>query len=117
MNPQLRRPLIAAMLSACLAAGAHTQAGAAEKFPSKPIRIIVSSAPGGGQDVTTRPVAQKLSENLGVSVVVDNRGGGSGVIAMDIARQAAPDGYTLLVGATTMILTGVTKRVAYDVRT
>ena len=117
MNQQLQRPLIAAVLSACLAAGAHAQTGAAEKFPSKPIRIIVSSAPGGGQDVTTRPVAQKLAENLGVSVVVDNRGGGSGVIAMDITRQATPDGYTLLVGATTMILTGVTKRVAYDVRT
>lgn len=86
-------------------------------YPSKPIRIIVSSAPGGGQDITTRPVAQKLSENLGTSVVVDNRGGGSGVIAMDITRLAAPDGYTLLVGATTMILTGVTKRVPYDVRT
>jgi tripartite-type tricarboxylate transporter receptor subunit TctC len=86
-------------------------------FPGKPIRIIVSSAPGGGQDITTRPVAQKLSENLGVSVVVDNRGGGSGVIAMDLARQAAPDGYTLLVGATTMILTSVSGRVPYDVRT
>lgn len=89
----------------------------ADGYPNKPIRIIVSSAPGGGQDITTRPVAQKLGENLGVSVVVDNRGGGSGVIAMDITKHAAPDGYTLLVGATTMILTSVTKRVPYDVRT
>ena len=89
----------------------------ANGYPSKPIRIIVSSAPGGGQDLTTRPVAQKLSERLGASVVVDNRGGGSGVIAMDITRQAAPDGYTLLVGATTMILTSVSGRVSYDVRT
>jgi len=107
-------------LAVCMAAGAHAQPGAAPatgKFPSKPIRIIVSSAPGGGQDVTTRPVAQKLGENLGVPVVVDNRGGGSGVIAMDITKQAAPDGYTLLVGATTMILTGVLKKVPYDVRT
>jgi tripartite-type tricarboxylate transporter receptor subunit TctC len=104
-------------LSVLVATAAHAQAGRAEKFPSKPIRIIVSSAPGGGQDVTTRPVAQKLGENLGVSVVVDNRGGGSGVIAMDITRQAAPDGHTLLVGATTMILVSVTRRVPYDVRT
>lgn len=85
-------------------------------FPNKPIRIIVSSAPGGGQDVTTRPVAQKLGENLGVSVVVDNRGGASGVIAMDLTRQAAPDGHTMLAGATTMILVGVTGVVPYDIR-
>ena len=85
-------------------------------YPQKPVRIIVSSAPGGGQDVTTRPVAQKLSESLGVSVVVDNRGGASGIIAMDVTRQAAPDGYTLLVGATSMILMGVTNKVPYDIR-
>ena len=86
-------------------------------YPQKPVRIIVSSAPGGGQDVTTRPVAQKLSESLSVPVVVDNRGGASGIIAMDVTRQAAPDGYTLLIGATSMILMGVTNKVPYDIRT
>lgn len=85
-------------------------------FPQKPLRIIVSSAPGGGQDLTTRPIARKLAESFGVPVVVDNRGGASGIIAMDVTRQAAPDGYTLLVGATTMILMGVTKQVSYDIR-
>jgi tripartite-type tricarboxylate transporter receptor subunit TctC len=85
-------------------------------YPQKPVRIIVSSAPGGGQDVTTRPVAQKLGESLGVPVVVDNRGGASGILAMDVTRQAAPDGYTLLVGATSMILMGVTHKVPYDIR-
>lgn len=90
--------------------------GGALGFPQKPLRIIVSSAPGGGQDLTTRPVAQKLAEALGVSVVVDNRGGASGIVAMDVTRQAAPDGYTLLVGATSMILMGVTNKVSYDIR-
>ena len=90
---------------------------AAGGFPQKPVRIIVSSAPGGGQDITTRPVAQKLAESLGVSVVVDNRGGASGIVAMDVTRLAAPDGYTLLVGATSMILMSVTKKVPYDLRT
>jgi len=111
--------LMAALACSCCAATAAAQQKPERLsggFPSKPIRIIVSSAPGGGQDITTRPVAHKLSENLGVSVVVDNRGGGSGVIAMDITRHAAPDGYTLLVGATTMILTSVSGRVSYDVR-
>jgi tripartite-type tricarboxylate transporter receptor subunit TctC len=85
-------------------------------FPQKPLRIIVSSAPGGGQDLTTRPIAQKLSETLGVPVVVDNRGGASGIIAMDVTRQASPDGYTLLAAATSMILMGVTHKVPYDIR-
>jgi tripartite-type tricarboxylate transporter receptor subunit TctC len=90
--------------------------GASGGFPDRPIRIIVSSAPGGGQDLTTRPVAVKLGESLGVTVVVDNRGGGSGVIAMDMTRQALPDGHTLMCAATTMILSGVTRKVQYDVR-
>jgi tripartite-type tricarboxylate transporter receptor subunit TctC len=112
--------LAAALACSCLigTAAAQQKPGSLPGgYPSKPIRIIVSSAPGGGQDITTRPVAQKLSESLGVSVVVDNRGGGSGAIAMDITRLAPPDGYTLMVGATSMILTGVSGRAPYDVRT
>jgi len=114
------RKLGALILLTCVSSSALAQqkpTRLSDGYPNKPIRIIVSSAPGGGQDITTRPVAQKLGESVGISVVVDNRGGGSGVIAMDITRHAAPDGYTLLVGATTMILTSVTKRVQYDVRT
>jgi tripartite-type tricarboxylate transporter receptor subunit TctC len=88
----------------------------AGNFPQKPLRIIVSSAPGGGQDLTVRPIAQQLAEQLGVAIVVDNRGGASGIIAMDLTRQSAPDGYTLLAGATSIILMGVTGKVAYDMR-
>ena len=107
----------AMLLAAAMSAQAQPTARAAGGFPQKPVRIIVSSAPGGGQDVTTRPVAQKLGESLAVPVVVDNRGGASGIIAMDVTRQAAPDGYTLLVGATSMILMSVTHKVPYDLRT
>src|SRR5687768_7023129 len=112
----LRLCATAVLALSAAAVNAQSVPRTADGFPSKPIRIIVSSAPGGGQDVTTRPVAQKLSENLGVSVVVDNRGGASGIIAMDVTRQAAPDGYTLMVGATSMILMAVTKKVSYDIR-
>lgn len=114
----LLRHAACAILFIIVAAVAQAQAPARVPggYPQKPVRIIVSSAPGGGQDVTTRPVAQKLSESLAVSVVVDNRGGASGIIAMDVTRQAAPDGYTLLVGATSMILMGVTGKVPYDIR-
>jgi tripartite-type tricarboxylate transporter receptor subunit TctC len=109
---------VAATLFAVIATSTVAQqTGRAASYPSKPVRVIVSSAPGGGQDVTTRPVAQKLGEAFGVSVVVDNRGGASGIIAMDITRQSPPDGYTLMVGATSMILMGVTGKVPYDIRT
>jgi tripartite-type tricarboxylate transporter receptor subunit TctC len=108
-----------ALAFACLSCAAVAQAQGTNPgstgFPQKPLRIIVSSAPGGGQDLTIRPIAQILGEKLGVPVVVDNRGGASGIIAMDVTRQAAPDGYTLLAGATSVILMGVTK-VPYDIR-
>ena len=102
-----------------ISAVCHAQAGVrgADVYPGKPLRIIVSSAAGGGQDITMRPVALKLGERLGVPVVVDNRGGAAGIIAMDLTRQAAPDGYTLLSAATSMILAGVTSKVDYDIRT
>jgi len=112
----LRLPTTAlALIYLSVSAFAQAQDSAAG-FPQKPLRIIVSSAPGGGQDLTTRPIAQKLSETLGVPVVVDNRGGASGIIAMDVTRQASPDGYTLLAAATSMILMGVTHKVPYDIR-
>ena len=110
------RTVVAVFLFGAMAAHAQAPVRLPGGYPQKPVRIIVSSAPGGGQDVTTRPVAQKLGEALGVSVVVDNRGGASGIIAMDVTRQAAPDGYTLLIGATSMILMGVTNKVPYDIR-
>jgi tripartite-type tricarboxylate transporter receptor subunit TctC len=69
---------------------------AAETFPSRPIRLIVPVPPGGGADFVARGYAQRLSESLGQQVVVDNRGGAAGIIAMDAVAKAAPDGYTLV---------------------
>ena len=66
-------------------------------YPVKPLRVLVGFQPGGGSDLLARLVAPKLTERLGQSVVVDNRSGAGGIIALEIAKEAPPDGYTLLV--------------------
>ena len=86
-------------------------------YPSRPIRIIVSSVAGGGLDLISRSVGQMLTERLGQSVIVDNRTGGGTVVATEIAAKAAPDGYTFFAGTDTLRVVGITKRVAFDVRT
>ena len=86
--------VIACALGACIAAVA-----AAQGYPSKPIRLIVGFAPGGGTDVLARALGQQLNELLGQPVTVDNRTGAGGIIATELGAKAAPDGYTLLVGS------------------
>jgi tripartite-type tricarboxylate transporter receptor subunit TctC len=71
---------------------------AAQQYPSKPIRLIVPFTPGGTTDILSRMVGQKLSESMGVQVVIDNRPGAAGNIGAELAAKAAPDGYTLLMG-------------------
>jgi len=83
-----------------LAAVAAVYCGAApaqQAYPVKPIRMIVPTAPGGGTDLLARVLAQKLTENLGQQVIVDNRGGGGTTIGAAAAAKSPPDGYTILV--------------------
>lgn len=72
------------------------EALAQDSYPSRPIRIIVPTAPGGGSDVSARLVAQELNKHWGQSVVVENRAGAGTILGTDIVAKAAPDGYTLL---------------------
>lgn len=75
-------------------------ADAVKDYPSRPVRLIVPNAPGSSVDTLTRIVANKLGEVLGQQVVVDNRAGAGGIIGMEIAKDAAPDGYTLIAATT-----------------
>jgi tripartite-type tricarboxylate transporter receptor subunit TctC len=89
---------------------------AAQAFPNKPIRWILPYPPGGGSDTIARPVARKLSENIGQQVVVDNRGGAGGNIGMEVAARAAPDGYTIVMGLTAQLAVNpaLYQKIPYD---
>ncbi len=97
MNTVLRAALVA--LALCSQAGQFGQAWAqgAASFPNKPIRIIVPFPPGGPSDVQARLIGQKMSENWGQQVIIDNRPGANTIIGAEAVAKAAPDGYTLLV--------------------
>ena len=84
-------------------------------YPTRPIRIIVPTSPPGGADVVARVMAQPLSERLGQQVVVENRAGASTMIGGEAAARAAPDGYTLVMGISTLAINPATfKKVPYD---
>ena len=83
-------------------------------YPTKPIRLIVSSGAGGGLDFVSRLVGTAMSESLGQSVVVDNRAGASGSIAADITSMAPPDGYTLMSLSASLVAYGIVNKTRYD---
>ena len=95
---------------ALLGLGAAQALCAAELFPTRPIRIIVNTAPGGLTDVETRLVGQKMAEKLGQPVVVENRAGADGLIGIQAVKTAKPDGYTLLGTAYTIAIQMVMKQ-------
>ena len=78
---------------------------AAQTFPARPVRLMVGYAAGGGVDAMARMLAQRLAPVLGQQVVVENRAGASGMIAADAVARSAPDGYTLLMGESGMLIT------------
>ena len=90
-------------------------ARAQSDYPSKPVKIIVPSAPGGGTDISARVLAQHLSQSMGQQFYVENRPGAGNMIGIDAAARSPPDGYTLLMTASTLTINHVTyKKVLYD---
>ena len=100
----MRRPLVSVLLAFTAACAC------AAEYPAKPVRIITPFPPGGSVDLVARLIGADLSKPLGQQVVVDNRSGASGMIGTELAKNAAPDGYTLLVNT----LPFVTNQFAYD---
>jgi tripartite-type tricarboxylate transporter receptor subunit TctC len=95
--------------------GASVAQEKAGGYPLRPIRIVVSGSPGAGGDMMGRAVAQMLMDAWGQNAVVDNRPGGSGVIAAETVAKSAPDGYTMLSGGYNVLLLGVLKRAPFDI--
>lgn len=104
------------LLGACAAFALAGQALAQADWPKQPLRIVVGFAPGGGNDILSRLVAQKLSERLGQAVVVENRPGANGFIAAELVARAPPDGYTMFSATTgTMVIApAVYSKLPYD---
>ncbi len=86
----------------------------AQDYPARPIRLLTPVVPGGGLDFIARLVAPLLTDNLGKSVVVDNRPGASGAIAMEITARAAPDGYTLAIFSVSQVIYAEMNKTSYD---
>jgi tripartite-type tricarboxylate transporter receptor subunit TctC len=87
------------VIAAAVIALVCTSACMAQSYPTKPVRFISPYAPGGGTDTMARTLAQKLSENLGRQVFVENRPGGGGIVGTEITAKSQPDGYTILLGS------------------
>jgi tripartite-type tricarboxylate transporter receptor subunit TctC len=88
----IRTVLLAALICMAPVLPGHAQ----QAYPAKPIRFISPFAPGGGNDIISRAIAQKLSENVRQQVIVDNRPGANGIIGTEVAARSAPDGYTIV---------------------
>jgi tripartite-type tricarboxylate transporter receptor subunit TctC len=101
---------------AFIAACALPFVAAAQEYPGKPIRFVVPYPPGGASDVTARVLGQKMGEAWGQQVVVDNRAGANGIIALEYVAKAAPDGYTILMAnlGPNAINPGVYSKLPYD---
>jgi tripartite-type tricarboxylate transporter receptor subunit TctC len=94
---------------------AHAGQSTAAPYPTRPVRLIVPFAPGGGTDITARSIAQNLSERLGQQFVADNRPGANGTIGVDILTKSVPDGYTIsMISSSHSVNASLIKNLSYD---
>ena len=109
----MMKRLLAGMALACI--GAANPALAQDSYPNRPVRIVVPFSPGGATDIMSRVLAEKLGARLGQPVIVENKPGGGTMIASDYVSRADPDGYTLLMAASSLgIAPSIYAKVNYD---
>ncbi|MGF6528796.1 tripartite-type tricarboxylate transporter receptor subunit TctC [Variovorax sp. PvP013] len=117
-QPERARRRAFMAFATCVALAAPHLAAAQAWQPVRPIRLVVPYGPGGSSDVIARAIAAEMGKDLGQAVIVDNKAGGQGVIAMQEAARAAPDGYTIVLGhvGTLAVNPAMMARLPYDVR-
>jgi len=93
-----RRKIIATAVAALTTSVLASPVLAQAAWPTKPIRLVVGFAPGGGTDIVARALAPKMSEILGQNIIIENRSGAAGTIGADVVAKSPADGYTLLMG-------------------
>jgi tripartite-type tricarboxylate transporter receptor subunit TctC len=108
------RTLVLRVVTAGLLMAVASVVAAQQRYPNKPIRLIVANPPGGSGDILARLVADKLMVSLGQQVVVDNRPGATGIIGTALAARALPDGYTILISSTHVINSILVGKLPYD---
>ncbi len=112
----MARKILMACVLLAVAMASTSGLALAQSYPAKPIRFIVTQGPGGASDIYARLIAQKLSESLGQQVLVDNRPGAEGIIGMEATAKAAPDGYTIVLSASSVLAMNPSlyKKLSYD---
>ena len=115
LNSKAATLCIAPAVCACALSGNAAHAQPADPYPSKPVRVIVGLAPGGGTDIIARLLTQKMSDNLKRSFIVENRTGAGGTLSYALVAKSAPDGYTLLAVASGYAISpAVYPKLSYD---
>jgi tripartite-type tricarboxylate transporter receptor subunit TctC len=104
----------ALLLAVAFALSAPAFDAPAQNYPARPIRLISPFAPGGGTDILARSIATPVSESLGQPIVVDNRPGAGGMMGADLVVRSAPDGYTIILVASTYATTSAYGKPSYD---
>ena len=104
------------MVLVALALAGTCGAAHAQKYPSKPVRVIVGFAAGGGTDIAARVIAQKLADAFGIPFVVDNRPGAAGNLAAELIAKSPPDGYAILMANSTIAIPSLFVKLPFDIR-
>ena len=121
MTQHATRPIALVLAALAIAAampafGQSASTGSGQAYPTRPVRFVLGFAPGGASDTMARAIGTRLSEGLGQTVVIDNRGGAGGNIAAEIVARSAPDGYTMLLGNNGILAVNISlySKLAFD---